>query len=318
MTASCRARAHAPGGTYYVVQRVGRHQSLLRNEEDRCYLERIVARSLSHTRTASLAYCWLPEALHLAVRSDDIIVSRFMQGWTSTYARYLHRSTSETGHLFRQRFQSILIEPFRWLPELVRFIHYIPVRERLVGSSSDYLYSSCAAYSGITTRPRWLHMQPTLNVLHQRGLSDALARDFLRSTPSASDLSAFDGHNAPDSRILGNPEVPNTAHFVSHRKLTTERVIAQVAQQLDLTPAAITSASRTRRLALARAMVAWHVTARRLTSLTGVSAMLHRHPSTLSKSILRHQRTHPHLFRLDAFHHSQPLSQDALGCPQRD
>jgi hypothetical protein len=54
-------------------------------------------------------------------------------------------------------------------------------------------------------------------------------------------------------------------------------------------------------------MIAWQITERHLATLTQAAELLHRHPSTLSKSIARYQRARPELFRLDVFHHLQPL-----------
>jgi len=136
-----------PGGTYYLVQLVSRDQVLLHDEEDYLFVEASLRRCLIRTHTIALAYCWLPRALHLAVRSGDISVSRFMQGWTSSLARHLHRRSHEIGHVFRQRFQSVLLDPQAWLPELTRFIHHLPVREGLSVCAEHYPHSSCAPSS---------------------------------------------------------------------------------------------------------------------------------------------------------------------------
>jgi hypothetical protein len=296
-----------PGGTYYLVQLVSRDQTLLHDEQDYIFLEASLRRSLIRTHTVALAFCWLPRALHLAVRSEDVSVSRFMQGWTSSLARHLHRRSHDIGHVFRQRFQSVLLDPQTWLPELTRFIHHLPVREGLIARAEQYAYSSCAPYSMEAKGPGWLHTRATLLILERRGLSAPRARTFLSSAPSAADLELFAVNGHSDARILGEPALHRDARPAITRRLTPTRIIELVAQLHSVTPAAITSSSRSRSLALARAMVAWQITERHLDSLTQVAALLHRHPSTLSKAIARHQRAQPQLFRLDVFHHLLPL-----------
>lgn len=307
MRRSGRSRPHVPGGTYYLVQLVSRDQILLHDTEDYAFVEASLRRSLQRTRTVALAYCWLPRALHLAVRSEDVSVSRFMQGWTSTLARHLHRCSHDIGHVFRQRFQSILLDPQAWLPELARFIHFLPVSNGLSNRAEQYAHSSGAHYSLAAKPPGWLQTRPALRVLQRRGLSLPQAREFLCSAPSAADLELFAINGHSDARILGEAALhsgplPPTAH-----RLTPARILELGAQLHCVTAATLRSSSRSRTLALARAMIAWQITERHLATLTQAAELLHRHPSTLSKSIARYQRARPELFRLDVFHHLQPL-----------
>src|SRR5262245_36086947 len=103
-------RIQVPGATYYVLQASSRHQPLFQHESDYRMLETLLNRTLRRTRTEALAFCWMPHELHLAVRSAEVPVSRFMQGFTSHYAKYVHQRAREGGHLFLGRFHSLLID----------------------------------------------------------------------------------------------------------------------------------------------------------------------------------------------------------------
>jgi hypothetical protein len=202
----------------------------------------------------------------------------------------------------------VLIDPQRWLPELVRFIHYAPVDANLVTAAQVWPHSSHAVYCNGARAPAWLNTRATFQVLKRRGVADSETREFLCVAPSSEErhLFAVNGHS--DSRVLdvsaSSPARPSPS---AAPRLTVARIMDLVAQLLDVPLAGITSTSRRHDLSLARSVIAWQVIERRLTSLTGIAAILRRDPSTLSKAIARHRRLQPHLFRLDALRTLLPL-----------
>jgi len=150
---SRRPRIQIAGGTYYLLQASSRHQPLFVHEDDYAHLEQLLASAVRRTRTRVFAYCWLSHELHLAVRTHDVAIGRFMQGFTSRYARYLHARTLEHGHLFSQRFRSLLIDPDAWLPALVRYIHYAPIRAGVARRPQEAAHSSHGAYAAMNVPP---------------------------------------------------------------------------------------------------------------------------------------------------------------------
>jgi hypothetical protein len=77
---------------------------------------------------------------------------------------------------------------------------------------------------------------------------------------------------------------------------------------LDVSREDVLSKSRLRRLALARAVIAWHTTVRGIATLAEISRYLGRVSSTLSKTITSYRKRQPDLFKLDAFTHLLPLT----------
>ena len=86
---SRRQRLHVPGGTYYVVQRGSRARPIFAQQQDYQHFERLLATALRRTGARLHAYCWTPDAIHLALQIDGVSVGRLMQGITSRYARGL-------------------------------------------------------------------------------------------------------------------------------------------------------------------------------------------------------------------------------------
>ena len=305
---SRRPRIQVPGGTYYLVQFTSRRQPLFENASDYTHLEHLLAGTIRRTRAKVFAFCWLPHELHLAVQMNDATPGRFMQGFTSRYAQYVHRHTDDRGHLFAQRFSSLLIDPEVWLPQLVRYIHYAAVGG---GESSfpSYAHSSHHIYTG-NRSPSWLDTDTVLRLLHQRGIATTAQQiSYFNADPTTEELRLF-GNGKRHTRILGDStfrqRLPR-AHRPVTSGLTLSRLIDIIAISQSTSREEILSLSRRRTAALARALIAWHATERRIATLSEVAQLLRRDPSTLSKAISRHRNTYPGLFRLDAFTHLSSL-----------
>jgi len=305
---SRRPRIQIPGGTYYLLQVTHRYHPLF-VADDCSLLETLLAGAASRTRTQIFAYCWLPHELHLAVRSRDVPVSRFMQGWTGSYARKLHSHSDERGHVFSQRFQSLLIDPRTWLPALVRYIHHAPVRAGCCTTPQAFTNSSHRAYAARETRP-WLDTATVTRLLCDQGYAQPQHACYFSSESTAAEIDLFGNTGNPHTRILGDAAFQQAlpqAHSPRHPRLTLSQLIDAIALIQDTTREEILSLSRRRAVSLARALIAWHATERRIATLASVAQVVRRDSSTLSKAISRHRQQHPQLFRLDALTHLRPL-----------
>jgi hypothetical protein len=73
----------------------------------------------------------MPNHVHLLLRTGLTPLGRLMQRWLGAYASAFNRRHRRAGHLFQNRFKSIVVEEERYLLELVRYIHLNPVRAQL-------------------------------------------------------------------------------------------------------------------------------------------------------------------------------------------
>ena len=108
---SRRSRLHVPGGVYYVVQRSNANQPIFTDAADYAIFERLLATMLARCRARVHAFCWEVDAIHLTLQVTDMPVGRLMQRLSSQYARRVHRRQGNGGHLFQQRYHSLLIDP---------------------------------------------------------------------------------------------------------------------------------------------------------------------------------------------------------------
>lgn len=314
---SRRQRLHVPGGTYYVVQRGSTTRPIFSQPQDYQLFERLLATALRRTGARLHAYCWTPDAIHLALQIDSVSVGRFMQGITSRYARSIHERAAESGHFFRQRYKAILIDPDAYLLKLVRYVHHLPVIEALSGEPGSYPFTSHGAYLGRTEMP-WLTTRIAMRMMNGCDQNSEYA-EFMAITPSQEDRSLFEHGSKHDARIVASTEFLENLprHLRVYRsKLTLEQIIQTVTCRLGVDREHVLSNSRQREVTLARALIAWYATERRVATLSEVARYLRRDPSTLSVAVSRYRLCRPELFKLTALHDVVPLAQIQLQVPQ--
>lgn len=305
---SRRQRLHVPGGTYYVVQQGSSRQPIFSRPDDYALFERLIAMTLSRTGARIHAYCWTANTIHLALEIDDVSVGRFMQGLTSHYARSVHQQAGETGHFFRNRYKATLIDPDAYLLKLIRHIHQVPVRAGLEANSDAYSQSSHSAYLA-TSNVEWLTTRTAQRLLT---VSDAPGTyvDFMAHAAPLQDTHLFERGGADDLRVIGSPEflarLPRDSRTY-RTKTSLDQIINTVTCRLGLEREHVLSNSRQRDLTLARALIAWYASERRIATLSEVGRRLRRDPSTLSVAVARYRLCRPELFKISALHDVVPL-----------
>lgn len=118
------------------------------------------------------AYCFMSNHIHLILEPSTIPLSKGVHALAGSYAQYFNRRHKQRGHLFQDRFKSILIEDGEYLKRLVRYIHLNPVRANLVSLPQMYNWSSYCTYIGLKDIA-WLTQS---RVLKKFGTSDLEAR----------------------------------------------------------------------------------------------------------------------------------------------
>lgn len=57
-----------------------------------------------------LAYCWMPNHIHLLVKTPEPNLSAGMQHWLSGYANWYAKRNQRSGHLFQGRYKAFQVE----------------------------------------------------------------------------------------------------------------------------------------------------------------------------------------------------------------
>jgi putative transposase len=93
---------------------------------------------------------------HLLVQTPDANLSKGMRQLNGIYTQYYNRRHGLTGHLFKGRYKSILVDQDAYLMELSRYIVLKPVKAGKVKSVEKWVWSSYRAMVGMTPSPEWL------------------------------------------------------------------------------------------------------------------------------------------------------------------
>jgi REP element-mobilizing transposase RayT len=87
---------------------------------------------LTETKTQCFAWALIPNHFHLLLRTGAAPISTVMKRLLTGYAMHYNRRHKRHGHLFQNRYKSIICQEDTYLLELVRYIHLNPLRAKLV------------------------------------------------------------------------------------------------------------------------------------------------------------------------------------------
>lgn len=138
-----QARIDIPGALHHIICRGIEQGDVFCDDRDRDdFLSRLVEiTTISSTRC--FAWALIPNHFHLLLETGLMPISLLMQKLLTGHATAFNLRHKRHGHLFQNRYKSILCQKETYLLELVRYIHLNPLRAGLVSSMEglrDYRY----------------------------------------------------------------------------------------------------------------------------------------------------------------------------------
>jgi REP element-mobilizing transposase RayT len=128
------ARLDAPGTLHHVIIRGIEQGSIVRDDTDRnAFLDRM-EKLVKGSGTSIYAFAMMSNHAHILLKSGQNGLSTFMRRLLSGYAQYFNRRHKRVGHLFQNRYKSIICEEEAYFNKLVAYIHLNPLRAGLVES----------------------------------------------------------------------------------------------------------------------------------------------------------------------------------------
>ncbi|RDD31534.1 hypothetical protein CR161_05075 [Prosthecochloris sp. ZM] len=131
------ARLDAPGTLHHVIIRGIEKGDIVRDEDDRKEFLRRMGELAQGTGTSIYAFALMTNHAHILLKSGEQGLSTFMRRLLSGYAQYFNRRHRRVGHLFQNRYKSIICEEEAYFDKLVAYIHLNPLRARLVSSFEE-------------------------------------------------------------------------------------------------------------------------------------------------------------------------------------
>lgn len=202
------ARLDIPGVLQHVIARGIERRDIFLDNQDRAFFLSRLSSLLQRTSTDCLAWSLMSNHFHLLVKPTTTPLSHLMRSLLTSYAVSHNRKYRRAGHLFQNRYKSIVCDEEPYLLELVRYIHLNPLR---VGLAADldaldrYPWSGHAVLMG----HRSFEGQQTRPILERFGQSLDRARAFYRQFIA-------------DGMLQGQREELGWNGFIPNRKVSTD------------------------------------------------------------------------------------------------
>ena len=122
------ARLDAPGSLHHVIVRGIEKRKIVNDDQDRRHFVTRLGRIALKTETSVHAWVLMNNHAHLLIRSGAAGLPTFMRKLLTGYAVVYNLRHQRHGHLFQNRYKSIVCEENAYFRELVRYIHLNPIR----------------------------------------------------------------------------------------------------------------------------------------------------------------------------------------------
>ena len=274
------ARIDIPGLLQHVIVRGIERRDIFLDDDDRhLFLERL-SKLLSETGTECLAWALMSNHLHLLLCPRVTKLSVFMRRLLTGYAIVFNLQHKRSGHLFQNRYKSIVCQEDTYLLELVRYIHLNPLRAGLVKTIDELdRYPWCG--HAVLMGSQKLDGQNTDDVLSlfgrsrrsvrqkyrdfvidgiKNGRRDELVGGGLRrslSVSGAGDYEAF------DERILGSGDFVESLwretepREISGARMSLAEIIRGTAEVFGVKVELLRQKNRVKKIAEARAVICY-------------------------------------------------------------
>jgi REP element-mobilizing transposase RayT len=219
-----------PGTLHHIIVRGIEGTLIFRQDLDReAFLSRL-GELVYASGTRVLAWVLMNNHVHLLQFSGTKGISHFMRRLLTGYAIFYNRRYQRKGHLFQDRFKSIICDHDSYLEELIRYVHLNPLRAGVVKSILEldkYKWSGHGVLMGKTQR-EWQEKEYVLSHFGKtHGKAVRAYRKFIEEAKSQGrrpdlvggglirslggwsrvmTLREQEDELSHDSRILGDPE----------------------------------------------------------------------------------------------------------------
>ena len=320
-----QARLDAPGTLHHVILRGMERGTIVADAPDRAAFVARLGTVATATGTSVYAWALLPNHAHLLLRSGPQGLPQFMRRVLTGYALAYNRRHHRVGHLFQNRYKSIVVEEEAYLLELVRYIHLNPLRAGLVPDLARLAWYPWCGHAGLLGHrtPAWLDRAAVLAWL---GATERAAlrayRAFLRAglplgrrpdlvggglVRSLGGWAAVRAVRRRGERVHADERILGSDAFVArmlaagdarqrgqrtqgHRLREAQGLLRRRCRQARVTLAELQGGSRRRRIATLRADLGVHLVTQLGLSLAETARQLGVSTSGIAKAVARAEK----------------------------
>ncbi|HAK59751.1 MAG TPA: hypothetical protein DCO77_05125 [Nitrospiraceae bacterium] len=160
-----KVRLDVPGALHHIIVRGINKAPIFIDDQDKVrFLDRL-AENVSQGKCTVFAWVLMTNHVHILFKSGKDGISTVMRKQLTWYAQYFNRRHKRTGHLFENRYKSVLCEEDDYLLALVRYIHLNPIRAKIIQTIEEldrYPWTGHRAMIGKANNP-WMDRDAVLS-----------------------------------------------------------------------------------------------------------------------------------------------------------
>lgn len=160
-----QARLDAPGALHHIMVRGINRSNIFDDDQDKVRFLEHFGQNVTDGKCFVYAWVLMSNHAHILFKSGKEGISAVMRKLLTWYAQYYNRRHNRTGHLFENRYKSILCDEENYLMSIVRYIHLNPIRAGIIktmGQLDRYPWSGHCAIIGKAEYP-WMDTEYVLS-----------------------------------------------------------------------------------------------------------------------------------------------------------
>jgi REP element-mobilizing transposase RayT len=285
------ARLDAPGVLHHVMGRGIEKNNIFFNNKDRNDFINRLSKLVEEGTIDVYAWALMPNHFHLLLKTKNRPLSSSMRKILTGYVVNFNKRHKRYGHLFQNRYKSIVCQEDAYLKELVRYIHLNLLRGGVVRDMNGLNRSPWSGHSAILGKVerRWQNTKYVLSYFGNKRVRkdnyykyikdgidlgrrpELVGGGLVRSIGGWSEVLALrtrkESH-AFDSRILGDSDFVQEIQSdlndiikknlrISGQRIDLEELCYRVCNKTSVSSAELLSGSRRGELVKARRIVSW-------------------------------------------------------------
>jgi REP-associated tyrosine transposase len=125
-------RLDVPGALHHIMVRGNNKVNIFSDDQDRSKFLQRLGQNITEAKCSVYAWVLMSNHVHILFKSGKKGISAVMRKLLTWYAVYYNHRHRRSGHLFENRYKSILCEEDRYLLALIRYIHLNPMSAGMV------------------------------------------------------------------------------------------------------------------------------------------------------------------------------------------
>ena len=134
------------GALHHVICRGKKGKNIFLLNRNKLEILDLLKENASRYKIRIFAYCIMDNEYHLVCENTSGKMPAFLKHINGQYGMYSRKSIGNKGAVFHDRYKSILIQDESYLKMAIGYVLLIPVREKIVDTADEYLWSSISEY----------------------------------------------------------------------------------------------------------------------------------------------------------------------------